>query len=70
MIEQVNEYMENTDSIMNETDILHCVARKLGIAEKLAYYDGISNEVFENIIENTNIKNLDYSNNDTMTPKY
>lgn len=64
MIEQVHEYMENTDSVMTETDILYYVAKQLGIAEKLAYYDGLSNEFFEDIIEDIDMTDLDYSNDD------
>lgn len=67
MIEQVHEYMENTDSVMTETDILYYVAKQLGIVEKLAYYDGISNEFFEDIIEDIDIKDLDYDNDDFVT---
>ena len=64
MIEQVHEYMENADSIMTETDILYYVARQLGIDEKLAYYDGISNEIYTDIIEDIDMIDLDYSNDD------
>lgn len=67
MIEQVHEYMGNTDSVMTETDILYYVAKQLGIVEKLAYYDGISNEFFEDIIEDIDIKDLDYANDDFVT---
>ena len=56
--------MENTDSVMTETDILYYVAKQLGIAEKLAYYDGLSNEFFEDIIEDIDMTDLDYSNDD------
>lgn len=64
MIEQVHNYMENADSIMTETDILYFVARQLGIDEKLAYYDGISNEIYADIIEDIDMTDLDYSNDD------
>ena len=67
MIEQVHEYMENTDSVMTETDILYYVAKQLGIAEKLAYYDGISNEFLVDIMEDIDMKDLDYSNDDFVT---
>lgn len=67
MIEQVHNYMENADSIMTETDILYYVAKQLGIAEKLAYYDGISNEFLVDIMEDIDMKDLDYSNDDFVT---
>ena len=67
MIEQVHEYMENTDSVMTETDILYYVARQLGIDEKLAYYDGISNEIYADIIQGIDIKDLDNVNDDFVT---
>ena len=67
MIEQVHEYMENIDSVMTETDILYYVAKQLGIAEKLAYYDGISNEFLVDIMEDIDMKDLDYSNDDFVT---
>ena len=67
MIEQVHNYMENTDSIMTETDILYYVARQLGISEKLAYYDGISNEIYADIIQGIDIKDLDNVNDDFVT---
>lgn len=58
MIEQVHEYMENTDSVMTETDILYYVARQLGISEKLAYYYGLSSEIFEDIVQDIDIEDL------------
>ena len=67
MIEQVHNYMENADSIMTETDILYYVARQLGIDEKLAYYDGISNEIYADIIQGIDIKDLDNANDDFVT---
>lgn len=67
MIEQVHNYMENADSIMTETDILYYVARQLGIDEKLAYYDGISNEIYADIIQGIDIKYLDNANDDFVT---
>ena len=67
MIEQVHSYMENADSIMTETDILYYVARQLGIDEKLAYYDGISNEIYADIIQGIDIKDLDNANDDFVT---
>ena len=67
MIEQVHEYMENTDSVMTETDILYYVAKQLGIDEKLAYYDWISNEFLVDIMEDIDMKDLDYSNDDFVT---
>ena len=67
MIEQVHSYMENADSIMTETDILYYVARQLGIDEKLAYYDGISNEIYQDIIQGIDIKDLDDANDDFVT---
>lgn len=67
MIEQVHNYMENADSIMTETDILYYVAKQLGIVEKLAYYDEISNEFLVDIMEDIDMKDLDYSNDDFVT---
>lgn len=67
MIEQVHEYMENTDSVMTETDILYYVSKQLGIDEKLAYYDGISNEIYADIIQGIDIKDLDNVNDDFVT---
>ena len=67
MIEQVHNYMENADSIMTETDILYYVSRQLGIDEKLAYYDGISNEIYADIIQGIDIKDLDNVNDDFVT---
>lgn len=67
MIEQVHNYMENADSIMTETDILYYVARQLGIDEKLAYYDGIFNEIYADIIQGIDIKDLDNVNDDFVT---
>lgn len=67
MIEQVHSYMENADSIMTETDILYYVARQLGIDKTLAYYDGISNEIYQDIIQGIDIKDLDDANDDFVT---
>lgn len=67
MIEQVHEYMENTDSVMTETDILYYVAKQLGNAKKLAYYDGLSNEFLADIMDDIDIKDLDYDNDDFVT---
>lgn len=67
MIEQVHEYMENTDSVMTETDILYYVAKQLGNAEKLAYYDGLSNEFLADIMDDIDITDLDYANDDFVT---
>ncbi len=67
MIEQVHSYMENADSIMTETDILYYVARQLGIDKTLAYYDGISNEIYQDIIQGIDIKDLDDANGDFVT---
>lgn len=43
--------MENIDSVMTETGILYYAAKQLGIAEKLAYYDGHSNEFLADTID-------------------
>ena len=51
MIEQIHEYMKNIDSVMTETGILYYAAKQLGIAEKLAYYDGHSNEFLADTID-------------------
>ena len=59
--------MENADSIMTETDILYYVARQLGIDKTLAYYDGISNEIYQDIIQGIDIKDLDDANGDFVT---
>ena len=67
MIEQVHSYMENADSIMTETDILYYVARQLGIDKTLAYYDGISNEIYQDITQGIDIKDLDDANDDFVT---
>lgn len=49
ILEKVHEYMEQVESsvVFTETDILYYAARKLGIAEKIAKYDGIDREMYE-----------------------
>lgn len=64
MFEQVHEYMENVDSIITETEILYYIARQLGIDEKLAYYDGISNEIFDDMTQDIDIKDLNNFDDD------
>ncbi len=52
MIEKVHNYMEDTKSIFSETELIYYIANKLGVVDKLAKYDGISEEVFDYIMKN------------------
>ena len=55
IIDKVHEYMEQIefDCMFDETSILYHISKKLGIADKVAKYDYISEEMY-NIIMNTN----------------
>ena len=49
---KVHEYMEQEEmkGFLSETDLLYYIGKKLGIAAKIAKYDGISSELAEDIL--------------------
>ncbi len=49
MMELVQEYMDDSDSILSVTSILYYIAREMGIDKKLAYYDGLSEDEYEDM---------------------
>lgn len=52
MIEQVENYLSNVDTIFTPADVMYYIANKLGIIEKLAKYDNINQLVYQSILEN------------------
>ena len=52
MIEQVENYLSSVDTIFTPADVMYYIANKLGIIEKLAKYDNISQLVYQSILEN------------------
>lgn len=52
MIEQVENYLSSVDTIFTPADVMYYIANKLGIIEKLAKYDNISQLVYQSILKN------------------
>lgn len=52
MIEQVENYLSNVDTIFTPADVMYYIANKLGIIEKLAKYNNINQLVYQSILEN------------------
>ena len=52
ILNKVHDYMEQVkfEGMLSETDLLYYIGNKLGIASKIAKYDGISSELAEDII--------------------
>lgn len=53
ILNKVHEYMEQAEieGMLSETDLLYYIGNKLGIASKIAKYDGVSSELVEDIIK-------------------
>lgn len=52
IIRKVSEYMENVDSILDETTLLYYVARELNVLDKIVFYDQVSDELYSEILAN------------------
>ncbi len=51
MFKKVEDYIEQSDSIFTDTDLVYYIGSKLGILEKIREYDYVSDDIFDIILE-------------------